>query len=37
MKYLEDEDMKIVKRDGTIVPFNKTNIRKAIISAMRDG
>lgn len=34
---LLDEDLMIVKRDGSIVPFNKTKIRKAIISAMRDG
>ena len=32
-----DEDMKIVKRDGSVAVFNKTKIRKAIISAMRDG
>lgn len=34
---LLDEDLMIVKRDGSIVPFNKTKIRKAVISAMRDG
>ena len=37
MQHFEDEEMQIVKRDGTVVPFNKTKIRKAIISAMRDG
>ena len=34
---LLDEDLMIVKRDGSVVPFNKTKIRKAVISAMRDG
>ena len=34
---LMDEDLQIIRRDGTIVPFNKTKIRKAIINAMRDG
>ena len=34
---LLDEDLMIVKRNGSIVPFNKTKIRKAVISAMRDG
>lgn len=34
---LMDEDLKIIRRDGNIVPFNKTKIRKAIINAMRDG
>ena len=34
---LMDEDLKIIRRDGSIVPFNKTKIRKAIINAMRDG
>lgn len=33
----EDIEMRIIKRDGSEVPFNKTKIRKAIISAMRDG
>ena len=37
MQHFEDAEMQIVKRDGTVVPFNKTKIRKAIISAMRDG
>lgn len=32
-----DDDLMIVKRDGSVVAFNKTKIRKAIISAMRDG
>ena len=35
--FYEEEKMMIVKRDGSIVPFNKTKIKKAIISAMRDG
>lgn len=34
---LMDGDLEIIRRDGTIVPFNKTKIRKAIINAMRDG
>ena len=34
---LIDEDLKIIRRDGSIVSFNKTKIRKAIINAMRDG
>lgn len=37
LSHSSDDDMMIVKRDGSIVPFNKTKIRKAIISAMRDG
>ena len=35
--HLKDVELEIIKRDGSIVPFNKTKIRKAIISAMRDG
>ena len=34
---IDEEDLKIIKRDGSIVLFNKTKIRKAIINAMRDG
>ena len=34
---LMDGELEIIRRDGTIVPFNKTKIRKAIINAMRDG
>ena len=37
MNKIFDDDLMIVKRDGSIVPFNKTKIRKAVISAMRDG
>ena len=37
LAHLQDEDLQIIKRDGSIVPFNKTKIRKAIINAMRDG
>ena len=37
LTHLKDVELEIIKRDGSIVPFNKTKIRKAIISAMRDG
>ena len=37
LSHLLDEELKIIKRDGSIVPFNKTKIRKAVINAMRDG
>lgn len=37
LAHLQDEDLQIIKRDGSIVPFNKTKIKKAIINAMRDG
>lgn len=37
MNKIFDDNLMIVKRNGSIVPFNKTKIRKAIISAMRDG
>ena len=34
---LLEEELQIIRRDGTQVLFNKTKIRKAIINAMRDG
>ena len=34
---LLEEDLQIIRRDGTQVPFNKTKIRKAIVNAMKDG
>lgn len=36
-KRQKQEDLKIIKRDGTTVPFNKTKIRQAVIQAMRNG
>ena len=37
LSHLLEEELKLIKRDGSIVPFNKTKIRKAVINAMRDG
>ena len=34
---MEEQELKVIKRDGREVVFNKTKIRKAIVKAMQNG